>query len=292
VLGSKLTVYGRIMTIIGVMPAGFYFPPQTFDAPVVAVPFQLDAKAQDYNGFMGAQAMARLRTGSDVSTAEQQLQAVFTRNDWGRNNGDRASLRSYRSSITSNEQPALLALLGACVVLRLIACANTANLQIVRGTARANEMSVRTALGAGRGRLLQLIATESVMISLLGAGCGLVLASTIVDWTRKTYGFQYARFNEVSLHPAVLAGCAVLAVITGLLAAVAPSLTALRNDTLYRPWQGVRTVTRLRVSSALIVAEIALTCVLLVTAGLFLRTFRALETAPLGFDPKNVTSSC
>jgi predicted lysophospholipase L1 biosynthesis ABC-type transport system permease subunit len=153
-------------------------------------------------------------------------------------------------------------------------------------------MSVRTALGAGRGRLLQLIATESVMISLLGAGCGLVLASTIVDWTRKTYGFQYARFNEVSLHPAVLAGCAVLAVITGLLAAVAPSLTALRNDTLYRPWQGVRTVTRLRVSSALIVAEIALTCVLLVTAGLFLRTFRALETAPLGFDPKNVTSSC
>ncbi|MBV8552682.1 MAG: ABC transporter permease [Acidobacteriaceae bacterium] len=76
VLGSKLAVYGRIMTIIGVMPAGFYFPPQTFDAPMVAVPFQLDAKGQDYNGFEGTQSMARLRTGSSVATAEQQLRRL------------------------------------------------------------------------------------------------------------------------------------------------------------------------------------------------------------------------
>jgi putative ABC transport system permease protein len=290
VIGSKLTVYGRIMTIIGVMPAGFYFPPQTFNAPVVAVPFHLDAKAQDYNGFVGAQSMARLRSGSDASRAEQQLRAVFTRNHWGGNNGGRASLRSYRSTITGDEQPALLALLGACVALLLIACANTANLQIVRGTARATEMSLRAALGAGRGRLLQLIATESVTISLLGAGCGLALALAIVEWARKIYGFQYARFNELTLRPAVFVGCAVLAVGTGLLAAVAPSLAGLRNAGQHRPSQGVRTVTRLRLSSTLVVAEIALTCVLLATAGLFLRTFRALEAAPLGFDPKNITS--
>jgi predicted permease len=290
VIGSKVTVYGRIMTIMGVMPAGFYFPPQTFDAPIVAVPFQLDAKAQDYNGFMGAQAMARLRSGSDASRAEQQLRAVFTRNHWGEHNGGRASLHSYRSTVVGGEQSALLALLGACVLLLMIACANAANLQIVRGTARANEMSLRAALGASRGRLLQLIATESISISLLGAAGGLMLAFVVVEWARKTYGFRYARFTELTLHPAVFAGCAVLAVITGLLAAVAPSIAGLRNAGRYRPSQSSRTMTRLRLSSTLVVAEIALTCVLLVTAGLFLRTFRALETAPLGFDPTDVTS--
>lgn len=199
-------------------------------------------------------------------------------------------LRSYRSAITGDEQPALIALLGACLLLLLIACANTANLQIVRGTARASEMSLRAALGAGRGRLLQQIATESVTVSLLGAACGLVLALAVVEWARKTYQFQYARFNELSLHPAVFVACAVLAIGTGLLAAVAPSLAGLRDSRHHRPSQGGRTVSRLRLSSTLIVAEIALTCVLLVTAGLFLRTFRALETAPLGFDPSNVTS--
>jgi len=290
VIGSKLTVYGHLMTIIGVMPEGFYFPPQTFDAPVVAVPFRLDAKSQDYNGFMGAQSMARLRSGADISVAEQQLRSVFVQNHWGDRNGGYASLRSYHSTVVGGEQPALLALLGACVVLLLIACANAANLQIVRGAARANEMSLRAALGAGPIRLLQLIATESVLLSLLGAALGLVLSLVLIAWARKTYGFQYARFNELTLHPAVFAGCVVLAIFTGLLAAAAPSLTGLRNAGLRRPLQGVRTVSRLRLSSTLVVAEIALTCVLLATAGLFLRTFRALETAPLGFDPKDVTS--
>jgi predicted permease len=288
VIGSKLTVYGHLMTIIGVMPAGFYFPPQAFDAPVVAVPFQLDAKSQDYNGFMGAQSMARLRSGADVSMAEQQLRSVCVQNHWGDRNGGYASLRSYRSTVVGGEQPALLALLGACIVLLLIACANAANLQIVRGAARANEMSLRAALGAGPIRLLQLIATESVLLSLLGAALGFVFSLVLIEWARKTYGFQYARFNELTLHPAVFAGCVVLAILTGLLAAAAPSLTGLRNAGLRR--QGVRTVSRLRLSSTLVMAEIALTCMLLVTAGLFLRTFRALETAPLGFDPKDVTS--
>ena len=290
VIGSKLTVYGRIMTIIGVMPAGFYFPPETFDAPVVAVPFQLDAKSQDYNGFVGAQSMARLRSGVDASVAEQQLRSVFSQNHWGDRNGGYASLRSYHSTVVGGEQPALLALLGACIVLLLIACANAANLQIVRGAARANEMNLRAALGAGPLHLLQLIATESVLLSLFGSALGFVFALVLIEWARKTYGLQYARFNELTLHPGVFAGCVVLAILTGLLAATAPSLAGLRHAGLRKPVQGVRTVSRSRLSSTLVMAEIALTCILLVTAGLFLRTFRALETAPLGFDPKDVTS--
>ena len=117
-----------------------------------------------------------------------------------------------------------------------------------------------------------------------------MFALVLIEWARKTYGLQYARFNELTLHPGVFAGCVVLAILTGLLAATAPSLAGLRHAGLRKPVQGVRTVSRSRLSSTLVMAEIALTCILLVTAGLFLRTFRALETAPLGFDPKDVTS--
>jgi hypothetical protein len=151
VIGTSIAVYGRAMTVIGVMPEGFDFPPQTFDAPLVVVPISLDAKSQDYNGFVGGQAIARLRSGTSLSVAQDQLRAVFVRNKWGGHNNSYTSLRSYQSSITGDERPALLALLGACVLLLLIACANTANLQIARGTVRAGEMNMRAALGASRG---------------------------------------------------------------------------------------------------------------------------------------------
>ncbi len=283
VLGTKLTVYGRIVTIIGVMPDRFFFPPSTLDAPTVAVPFEIDV-----TDFPDVFSIARLRDGVAVRQAERQLQAVFAHD--GANAGDRVSVRSYRATVISDEQPALIALLSASLILLLIACANAANLQIVRGTSQAGRMSLRSALGASRLRLLQQVVTESVTTSLLGAMGGLVFAWGVVRWARDMYAHQYPRFNELAVHPAVFVECTVLAILTGLLAALAPSINMLRSTNRNRASQATRTASRMRLSGILVVAEVALACVLLVTTGLLLRTFRALEETPLGFDPHNVTA--
>ena len=281
-IGQSLTVYGRLVTVIGVMPEGFRFPPATEDAPIIAMPFETSSSAD------GASAIARLRDGASIHEAEQEVHAVFAR--MTTEPGSRVSLRSYSSAIIADERPALLALLGSAVLFLLIACANIAILQIARETSRLAEMKLRSALGASRRYLVQQIIMESLMMSLAGAALGLLLALVLIRWTRATYGTQYPRFDEVALHPAAFLGCAIFAVGTALLAALAPSIQVLRAN-LDLSGTASRTVSGLRVSGALVITEVALTCTLLIATGLLLQAFRTLESTPMGFDPEGVTSA-
>ncbi len=289
VIGSNIKVGNHSTTVVGVMPAGFAFP-QELQGEALYVPLVLNQKGEDEHGFTSVELAARLKPRATLAAAQAEANAIYAHAGKA-NDPDRGQLvlRPYRKVITGYEQPALLALLGACGLLLLIACVNSANLQIARGMARTGEMSVRSALGASRSRLLRQIVTESVTISLLGAGLGLALASAALHWARAAYGTQFARFDELALHPTVFAGCTLLAVVAGVLAALAPALSAVRNAGGLPFSQSARVTRRSRLSGTLVAVEIALTCVLLATAGLFLRTFRALEQAPLGFDPHHVT---
>ncbi len=289
VIGSTIKVENRLLTIVGVMPPNFSFP-QSLKGEMLYVPLLLNDKGKDEHGFESLQIMARLRPGVTFAAALGETRAVYGhavaayKGDWGQ-----LGLRPYREVMTGYEQPALLALLCAVALLLLIACANSANLQIVRGIARTGEMQVRAALGASRARLLQQIVIESVTVSLLGAALALLLSYGIVHSIRAVYGEQFARFDELALHPAVFASCALLAILTGIFAALAPAWNAMRTVASLPSAQSMRVTRRSRLSGSLVALEIALTCVLLTGAGLFLRTFRALEHAPLGFDPHHVT---
>ncbi|HEY0786854.1 MAG TPA: ADOP family duplicated permease [Acidobacteriaceae bacterium] len=299
VIGSAIKVGARMMTVVGVMPRGFAFP-HSSEAEMLYVPETVSADGKDDHGFTSTLLVARLKPGVDPGAALSEAGAAYRQagassglgsgSGSGTGSEDRGTLlmRSYRGVITGQERPALLALLGACALLLLIACANSANLQIARGATRLGEMSVRSALGAGRGRLLRQIVTESVTVSVLGAGLGLVLAWAALAWARSAYGGQFARFDELALHPLAYAGSTALAVLAGVVAALAPASSALRAAGQLQT-APARITRGSRLSGLLVAGEIALTCVLLTTAGLFLRTFRALEQLPLGFHPAHVT---
>ncbi len=288
-IGSSIKIEGFLFHIVGVLPPGFTFP-QPMEGPAVYLPLVVNANGEDAHGFATLPTLARIRPGVSSASARAEATAVYTHLPV-LTDGDRGqlTLQSYRATITGEEQPALLALLGACGMLLLIACANSANLQIARGVSRTAEIQVRAALGATRARLLRQLVTESVTVSLFGAALALGLACAALRFARLAYTQQFARFGELALHPAVFAGCALLAIALGALAALAPAWSTLRYADSALAAQAVRVTRRSRLSSGLVVVEIALTCVLLSGAGLFVRTFRALQQVPLGFDPHHVS---
>ncbi len=289
-VGSRITVEGRPLTIAGVMPAGFKFPGAE-NGTLVFTPLLLNAKGLDVNNFSSLSVIARLKPGVTSAVALAEAKAVYAHGAPLKNEErGELSFAPYRDSVIGDVQPKLLALLGACALLLLIACANSANLQIARATNRISEMSVRAALGASRGRLFQQVVTESVTVSLLGASLGLMLATAILYGLRAAYSLQFPRFDELALHPASFAACALLATATGVLAALAPAWNVMQTANGLPLSQSAKVTRRSRLSGSLVAVEIALTCVLLVVAGLFLRTFVALQQAPLGFDPKHVTA--
>ncbi len=297
VIGSAVKVQGQPMTVVGVMPASFAFAPQSSAESVVCMPVHAAPStgntAGDASGppdiiTSNMQVLVRLQPGVPVAAAQQRLQAAWQRTSSGQD-GWRLHLVRYSAFLTGDEQPALLVLFGACLLLLAIACANSANLQIARGAARMGEMRVRAALGASSERLLLSVAVESVAVSLMGAALGLALAYATVNWARTAYASTFARFSELSLHPGVFAACALLAIAVGLLAALAPGVTAARNVRHTLALTGTRAVARSRTSGVLVAAEVALTCVLLATAGLLVRSFVSQQNRPLGFEPSHLT---
>lgn len=288
-VGSAIKLLGQSRTVIGVLPEGVHFPQGT-EAPVVYTPISLNAKGEDDLFGGSAMVMARMKRGVSMQQARAEARSLFVHSETEKA-ADRQTLdlRSYEEYLTGGVQTSLLALMGGAGVLLLIACANAANLQIARATGRVAEIEVRSALGASFGRLLQQVVTESVVVSLLGAALGCGLAYALVALVRGAYGQQFSRFDELAMRPAVFGACALLAVLGGVLASLAPVLSIRRQTGV--GMTTARTTRRSRVPGMLVALQIALTCVLLVTSGLFVRTFRALQDVKLGFDPRGVTTS-
>jgi putative ABC transport system permease protein len=294
-IGQKLLVDGRSHTIIGVMPPGFDFPPKA----EIWKPawFPKEEYDQQRRGAHGLTVLARLKPGfsSDEAQAElnqlgAQLTAQYPQN-YGNERRYRMILAPLLGDYVGELRPALLLIAGAVLFVLLIACANVANLLLARAAARRQEMAVRLALGAGRGRLVRQLLTESVLLALAGGAAGLLLASWGTRLLLRFAPDNLPRLDEAGLDDRVLVFTALASLATGIVFGLAPALQATRlslNEALRENRRSGDGARGQRLRNTLVVAEIALALALLAGAGLTMKSFWRLQAVEPGFDPDGV----
>lgn len=286
VVGRSVELNSRKYTIVGVMPASFRFPWKS-DA---WIPQLMDPKTLGQRGNHWANVIGRMKPGVTVKAAHADLKLVAARLEKqypDSNDKIGAAVTSLRDDMVGDSRDSLFMMLGAVGLVLLIACANVANLLLSRAMARQKEVAIRSALGASRVRLLGQLLTESLLLSLTGGALGLLLAWGIVSLFSSAKSYSLPQFNAVQVNPAVLAFTFALAIVTGLLFGVFPALQMSRPD-LHEELKGGAGASishgrrRRFTSNALVVAEIALSLVLLVSAGLLLKDFARLRGLDIG----------
>ncbi|HEX5581012.1 MAG TPA: ABC transporter permease [Gemmatimonadaceae bacterium] len=288
ILGRTIQLSGRPYTVIGVAPEGFRFG----DEVDLWTPTNLDMEVPRRAEFLTV--FGRLKPGVTVERANAELAGVLARlaREYPQTNATiRSEVVSMQADFVGDVRTALLVFSGAVGLVLLIACANVANLLLARATAREREMAVRTAIGAGRGRIVRQLLTESVVIALLGAALGLVIAVGGVGLLRGAGTEILPRIQEVRVDGAVILFSLALALLTGLLFGLAPAMRLSRgalHDSLKEGARGAAGGAATRIRNALVLSEVALALVLLVGAGLLVRSFERLHQVDLGFEPGNV----
>jgi len=293
VVGRSVQVDGLPYTVVGVMPPRFNFPQRG----QLWVPFTVDQNAQERANRMYAGAIGRLKPGVTVEQARADLAAVSARLQReypGDNFGWAAEVIPLRDDLVGDLRRPLLVFLGAVAFVLLIACANVANLMLARGATRQREVAIRVAIGAGRGRLVRQIMTESVLIAALGGALGVLLARYGVRLIALAFPDDVPFYISLHVDGATLLFAALTAGLTGVLFGVLPALRSTRLDVAASLRDGARdagsSVARSRVRSALVVAEIALSLVLMAGAALLLRSYQALQGTDLGFEERGILS--
>jgi predicted permease len=259
------------------------------------VPLALTPKEAAVRGEHHFLTIARLRPGvtlaaaqAEMNTISQRLEQAYPEDDkgWG------ASIKSMRDETVGDVRPALLMMLGAVAFVLLIACANVANLILARTFARRKEIAIRTAMGATRARIVQQLLGESLIISLCGGALGLLAAHYGIQLLIKFFADKLPRLGDISLNAPVLAFTFALSIATGLLSGLLPAWSMTKGDVNEALKQGLgRTDADSgtgKTRSALVVIEVALSLVLLIGAGLMLRSLWNLQTIDPGFDQHNV----
>jgi putative ABC transport system permease protein len=290
VLGSSVTLSGRPVTIIGVMPAGFYFPARTTELwmPVAINP----ANASRGGHFMGV--VARTKADVTVEQASIEIKAISERlaREYPANSANEsAEIVPLLDQIVGPIRPALLTLLAAVGVVVLIACANVANLLLVRASVREKEIAIRTAIGAGRLRLVLQMLAESLVLALAGGILGLLLAYLAIPLIQTLSAGGIPRVADVAIEGRVLAFVAGVSVLTGLIFGLAPAWQASRatiGGILKEGGRGSSSSSGRWVRNGLLVGEVALSIVLLVGAALLLRSFSRLTSVDPGFDADRI----
>ncbi len=296
VLGLSITANGRPRSVIGVMPPGFTIEGQRADflAPYGWTLEQL----KQARGRGSSHAVARLRDGVSVEQASADVTAMMAdlvREAPERNTGWTATVVPIHELMVEPIRPALLVLAGAVGLVLLVACVNVANLLLARSTSRQRELGVRTALGAGRGRLIVQMLTESLLLGLAGGIAGLALAFAFHRGLIALVAdrIPVPRLDQVTLDQPVLWFALALALGTGLLFGLAPALLASRTaaDGLREGGRHGAGPRARRALGTLVVVEVALSLVLLAGAGLLIRSFMALQSIDPGFQPAGVLTA-
>jgi putative ABC transport system permease protein len=291
ILGKQATVSGRQRTIIGVMPPGFHF----LDPEVKAwMPLGLNP-ATNYWETSGRylRAVARLKAGVSLSQAQAELTGIAKQLEQAfpkYNTGWSINLVAMHEQITGEIRPILLVLLAAVVFVLLIACANVANLLLSRAAARQKEFALRAALGAGRMRLIRQVLTESVLLAFIGGLSGVLLAYWGIHWL-VAFGPDIPRLSEIGIDLRVLAFTFAVSLMTGLFFGLIPALQASRpdlNDALKEGSRGSTGGRSRTVRNLFVVSEVSLALVLLIGAGLMIRSFLRLQSVDTGLKPQNL----
>jgi putative ABC transport system permease protein len=289
ILGRTIQLSGVAHTIVGVMQAGFSYP----DRAEVWRPLRIDPAKLD-RGPHYLHVVGRLKPGVTLAQAQADMSAIAARLAQQypeKIAGHGVKLERLTNVIVGDISLALFVLLGAVGFVLLIACANLANLMLARVGARQKEIAVRTALGASRLRIVRQLLTESVLLAVSGGAAGLLLATWVVSWVVSLSPDTIPRVNEISVDPRVAGFTLLISVATGVLFGLAPALQVSRPDLTDALKESGRTTAGLRrnrLRSALVVSEVALSLVLLVGAGLMIRSFAKLNQVDAGFNPARV----
>ncbi len=302
IVGRTIRLNGEPYAVVGVLPADFDLPSRDIS---VLVPFSFTpAQMSDQGrGNEFSSMIARLRPGATIEQLNAQIKAIVDRNldrlpqfqTFARTSGFGGFGRPIREQLVGDARAPLLVLQAGVIVVLLIACANVANLLLMRAAGRGRELAIRSTLGAGRGRLARQMLTEGVVLSIFGGIGGLALGLIGVRALVATSATQVPGLVDTSIHPAVLAFTMGLSIVTGLVFGLVPAIVVSRGNTSAilkddnarsSPGKGTG-VTR----ATLVVAETALALVLLVGAGLLIKSFARLQNVDPGFSTENVLTA-
>jgi predicted permease len=302
ILSRAIILDGTSYAVIGIVPASFHLTMFNFFlSPDVYVPigqwtFDL---FRDRATVFGMDAIGRLKPGATLAQARADMEGVTRRLAEAypkANEGIGASLVPLKKNMVGDLQPLLLLLLGAVGFVLLIACVNVASLLLARATGRAREFGIRSALGASRARLIRQLLTESILLAAAGGLLGVLLASVGVQagvkLALRLHPLGVARAEEIGIDARVLAFTAVLALVAGILFGLAPAFKTRHRNLQETLKEGVRgtTAARSRAQRLFVVSELAMALILLVGAGLMIRSLVSLWNVNPGFNPNNVVT--
>lgn len=294
IVGHDITIDGRNYQVAGVMPPSFRYP----DFAQMWAPMAWTDSERAVRGEHHYVVIARLKPGvtvqaaqAEMNTISSRLQQLYPADDkgWG------AVVIPLHQDLVSDVRPAMLVLLGAVACVLLIACVNVANLILARAFSRQKEIAIRTALGASSARVLRQVLTESVLLSVMGGALGLAFAPAGIHLIMAFLADKVPASVEVGLDIHVLAFTAAISLLTGILAGILPGLRLAKKNVSQTLKEGLgRTDTDSsgnKTRSVLVVSEFALSLVLLMAAGLMIRSFERLNGVNPGFDPHNVLTA-
>jgi putative ABC transport system permease protein len=295
IIGRSVSLNGHDHKVVGVAPPSLTYP----GTPDIWVPFKFEPWMIDPENrgahFFYAIARRRPRVSEEAAARDMATVGARLQKEYPRSNTNFGGTAvDLQTSLVGNVSATLRTMFGAVVFVLLIACTNVANLLLVRAASRETEIAVRTALGAGRGRIIRQLVTESVLLSLAGAIIGAALAAWIVDAIVAFGPKGLPRIEDITMDGRVLAFSATVAVLTGILFGLVPAVHAARAELAQMLKESVRGASSRRAAqrtrSLLVVTEMSLAVVLLIGAGLLIRSFATLLKVDPGFRPENVVS--
>jgi predicted permease len=291
IVGRALNVDGKSYTVVGVLPKGIYYPAQDTNLYVPFIP----QPNEIVRGARFLRVIGRLKKTVSPAEAHAEMEAIAgrvaaaypaTNSGWG------IYLVPLHEQIVGRVRPALIVLLSAVGCVLLIACANVANLLLARAAARSSEFAIRAALGASRWQIVRQLLTESLVLSVLGGVFGLLLATWGVPFLTGISAASIPRVEGIGINLRVLGFTAIVSLATGAVFGLAPALRSSSKQLTCALREGRRgstgSILHQRLLSALVVSEVAIAMVLLVVAGLMIRSFLSISNVAPGFNPKGV----